>query len=63
MWPHMIIQTEPFITRTTRLSVLKLAASQTARNPWYNNQTNQNDDLTWSVKLRVFLHTKPIMER
>jgi len=33
-----------------------------ARNPWYAKQTNQNDDLTWSVKLRVFLRKKTILE-
>jgi hypothetical protein len=31
-------------------------------NPFYANQTNQNYDLSWSVKLRVFLRKKTILE-
>jgi len=62
VWTQMIIQKEPFITRTTTLSELKLTPLSMARNPWYTNQTNQDDDLTLSVKLRVLLRTKIILE-
>jgi hypothetical protein len=58
----MVKQTEPFTTRTTSLSVLKMATLPMAHNPWYANQTNQNGDFSWSVKLRVSLKTKTILE-